>query len=133
MMFFTFSSTVASSLAYFVDCRICSSNGVNGFCPGGDLKVTLLARRGEFLLKASEVGVILFGLDFGDLLGLSNVSAPTVGRVLALAWFGADRPFHVFLVVGGNLGVDFGEVVRFGVCLGLGVFARDGVLARTGE
>lgn len=130
MISFTFSRTVASSFAFSVERRICSSSGLRGFWLGGDLKVTLLALKCEFRLKGSFGGVI-FGLAFGDLLGFSNVSAPIAGLVLVLAEFGAERPFHVFRAAGGSLGVSFGEV--WATCLGLGVLPRLGVRFLTGE
>lgn len=123
---------MASSLAVSADLRICSNSGLKGFWLGGDLRVALLALNGEFLLKASDCGAL--GLALGDLLGLSNVSAPIVGLALDLAWFGAVLPLQVFLAAGGSLGVIFGDVwTGFGVCFGLGVFPRLGVLFLTGE
>lgn len=113
MIAFIFSRTVASSLALSADRKICSKRGLKCFWVwfwGGDLKVALLALRGEFLLKASDCTGVVLGFAFGDLFGLSKVSAPIIGLALVLAWFGAVRPPHVFLDVGGNLGVSFGEV-----------------------
>lgn len=111
MISFIFSSTDASSFAVSVDRKICSSNGLRDFWFGGERSVALLALKGEFRLKASDCVVFAtLGFAFGDLLGLSNVSAPKAGLDFALGCVGPERPLQVLRAVGGSLGVSLGDV-----------------------